>query len=95
MGAISVYYNQGRNEVATNSYVLPITQAILGRVTVQLGAQIATQYLASISGNQTAIGLLARSPQTIANPIAFQLFNLRPYSSPVASAVTLVGFIYV
>ncbi|KIM31251.1 hypothetical protein M408DRAFT_327517 [Serendipita vermifera MAFF 305830] len=94
MGAISVYYAQARNEVATGNYLMPITQAVLNRVTVQLGAQLSAQYLQSIAGNQTAVGLLARAPLTISNPVSFQLFNLRPYTSQVASAVTLVGFIY-
>jgi len=95
MNAISVYYAQARNEVATGNFLMPITQAVLSRATVQLGAQSAAQYLGTIAGNQSAIALLARSPLTISNPVSFQLFNLRPYSSQVASAVTLVGFIYV
>jgi hypothetical protein len=95
MNAISVYYAQGRNEVATGNYLMPITQAILIQAVSQLAAQGAAQYLASIAGNQTAINLLARAPQTIANPVYFQLFNLRPYTAQVATAVTLVGFIYV
>jgi hypothetical protein len=95
MNAISVYYAQGRNEVATGNFLLPITQAVLSRAIVQLGAQSTAQYLGSIAGNATALSLLARSPLTISNPVNFQLFNLRPYSSQVASAVTLVGFIYV
>jgi hypothetical protein len=93
--AISVYYAQGRNEIATGNFLIPITQTILSRATVQLSAQSVAQYLGSIANNQTAIGLLARSPLTISNSVQYQVFNLRPYSSQVASAVTLVGFIYV
>jgi hypothetical protein len=95
MNAISVYYAQGRNEVATGNYIMPITQAVLVDAISQLVTQEAAQYLGSISGNQTALNLLARAPQTIANPVYFQLFNLRPYTAQVATAVTLVGFIYV
>jgi len=62
----------------------------LGRIS----AETTAEYMASILDNQTAISLLARAPQTITNPAYFQLFNLRPYTSQVASAVTLVGFIY-
>jgi uncharacterized protein DUF3533 len=74
---------------------MPITEAVLVNAVSQLATQGAAQYLASIAGNETAIKLLARAPQTIANPVYFQLFNLRPYAAPVATAVTLVGFIYV
>lgn len=95
MSAISVYFAQGRNEIATGSYILPITQQVLLQTTSRISTQAAAQYLPSIAGNETAIAALTRAPQTISNPIYFQLFNLRPYTSQVAGAITLVGFIYV
>ncbi|KAG8751570.1 hypothetical protein FRC14_007767 [Serendipita sp. 396] len=91
---ISVYYSQARNEVASGIY-LPLTQTLLIKTLFQFNAQSTAQYLAGIAGNQTAIQLLARAPQTISTPAYFTLFNLRPYTAQVATAVTLVGFIYV
>lgn len=88
--AISVYYAQGRNEIAVGSYVLPITTALLGRIIAQFGAQTTAQYLSTVSGNQTAIGLLARAPQTISQPVFYTNYNLRPYSAQVATAGELL-----
>jgi hypothetical protein len=45
-------------------------------------------------GNATAIGLLAAAPSTIHNAIYYTMVNLRPYNQPVATAITLVGLIY-
>jgi len=37
---------------------------------------------------------LAGAPSTVTNAIYYTLFNLRPYNQPVATALTLVGLIY-
>lgn len=37
--------------------------------------------------------MLARAPQTLTPAVAYTSHNLRPYSVPVATAVTLVGMI--
>ncbi|KAG8815111.1 hypothetical protein FRC17_000864 [Serendipita sp. 399] len=91
---ITLYYSQARNEVAAGIY-LPMTQTLLTKTLFQFNAVSTAQYLAGIAGNQTAINLLARAPQTISGPVYFALNNLRPYTAQVATAVTLVGFIYV
>ena len=46
------------------------------------------------SGNATAITLLSQAPSTIVRPVYFTLNNVRPYNQPVATAITLVGAIY-
>jgi hypothetical protein len=50
--------------------------------------------LSENSGNATAMNLLAQAPSTISNSVSYQLNNLRPYNQPVATAITLVGLIY-
>lgn len=40
------------------------------------------------------MALLARAPTTVSAPVSFSLVNLRPYNQPVATAITLVGLIY-
>jgi hypothetical protein len=37
---------------------------------------------------------LARAPLTINPAVSYTMNNLRPYNQPVASAITLVGLIY-
>lgn len=46
------------------------------------------------AGNETAISLLASAPATIVQPVYFTMNNVRPYNQPVATAITLVGAIY-
>ena len=46
------------------------------------------------SGNASAITALASAPGTLVNSIYWTLDNLRPYNQPVATAITLVGLIY-
>jgi Protein of unknown function (DUF3533) len=93
--AISVYYAQGRNEIAVGSYILPIVQPLLGRILGEFNPKSVAEYIGTNSGNATALQLLGRAPQTLSQPIWYTLFNVRPYTAQVASAITLVGHIYV
>lgn len=93
--AISVYYAQARNEIAVGSYVLPIVQPLLGGILARFNARSVAEYIGAINGNATALQLLSQAPQTLSQPIWYTMFNLRPYTVQVASAVTLVGHIYV
>lgn len=45
--------------------------------------------------NATALQLVAQAPQTLSPAVGFAMVNLRPYTAPVAQAVTLVGQIYI
>jgi hypothetical protein len=93
--AISVYYAQGRNEIAVGSYILPIVQLLLGRILGQFNAKSVAEYIVANSGNATALQLLSQAPQTLSQPIWYSMSNVRPYTAQVASAITLVGHIYV
>ena len=93
--AISVYYAQGRNEIAVGSYILPIVQPLLGAIIGQFSARSVAEYIGANSGNATALQLLSQAPQTLSQPIWYTMFNVRPYTAQVASAITLVGHIYV
>lgn len=93
--AISVYYAQGRNEIAVGSYILPIVQPLLGGILGRFNARSVAEYIGANSGNATALQLLSRAPQTLSQPIWYTMFNVRPYTAQVASALTLVGHIYV
>ncbi|TXT08647.1 hypothetical protein VHUM_02775 [Vanrija humicola] len=92
--AISVVYAQARSETAFGSYIIPALTVALNTVTQRLSAQESGQYLASIGNNATAVAALARAPQTLTQAVAYTWFNIRPYNQPVATAITLVGLIY-
>ncbi|WVQ76067.1 hypothetical protein IAR50_005704 [Cryptococcus sp. DSM 104548] len=92
--AVDVYYVQGRQETAVNSYLLPYMQTALAHILAQMNAQNAAGYLQANANNATAIGLLAQAPATLTNGVFYTLNDLRPYNQPVAAAITLVGLIY-
>ncbi|KAF8602424.1 hypothetical protein BDV93DRAFT_444098 [Ceratobasidium sp. AG-I] len=93
MSAITFFYAQARNEQATGSYVSPLTSAALTQVLQQFNAKSAATYITSVAGNATALQALAAAPQTLTGAW-WTTVNLRPYNAPVATALTLVGQIY-
>ncbi|KAF9509200.1 hypothetical protein BS47DRAFT_1488035 [Hydnum rufescens UP504] len=92
--AMVFLYNQARNELATNSFIVPFSQALISSAAANFAASYASHYLASQSGNATAMAALIAAPQTLTAPISYSMNNLRPYSAAVASALTVVGSIY-
>jgi len=98
--AITFIYAQGRNEIAADSYIVPLTTAVLRGTLDRLSADFTAQYLSSInsmdpSSARTALENISKAPRTITTPFAFRTKNVRPYSAPVAEAVLLVGQIYI
>ncbi|TIA86348.1 hypothetical protein E3P99_03710 [Wallemia hederae] len=91
--AVRIYYSQARNEQAAGKY-LPIAQQLAQQGTTQAATQMLGQYLTQQGGNATAMSNLANAPQTASNAFAYTAVNFRPFDQPVASAVTLVGLIY-
>ncbi|CCO31528.1 Nitrosoguanidine resistance protein SNG1 OS=Saccharomyces cerevisiae (strain ATCC 204508 / S288c) GN=SNG1 PE=1 SV=1 [Rhizoctonia solani AG-1 IB] len=94
MSAITFYYAQARNEQATGSYVNPLTVQALTQILQQYNARSASSYLVSISNNSTALQAVTSAPQTLTSGVWWTTENLRPYNAPVATALTLVGQIY-
>ncbi|THH26331.1 hypothetical protein EUX98_g7852 [Antrodiella citrinella] len=96
--AITVYYSQARQEVATGTYLIPNLEHTLKAVISGWATGAAQRYFAQISPgnttNTTAIQMLSIAPQTISPAIDFTEVNLRPYTTPAALAVTLVGNIF-
>ncbi|KXN86481.1 Nitrosoguanidine resistance protein SNG1 [Leucoagaricus sp. SymC.cos] len=89
--AISVYGAEARNENAYRGILLPSIQVGLTAVSVQFALRTARM----VANSTILPQLLATSPQTITTPIAFQVFNLRPFDQPVASVVVFVGQLFV
>ncbi|RXK34817.1 hypothetical protein M231_07935 [Tremella mesenterica] len=92
--AVSIYYSQARNENAVGSYLVPNLQLEVGMVVGKFSFQSVGQYIQENANNVTAMNLLAQAPSTIAQSVSFEMINLRPYNQPVATAITLVGLIY-
>lgn len=97
--AITMYYAQARNEVATANFLLPTAQGLLSSFCADYATGSAQRFLAAVvsadgSVNATALQLVNQAPQTLAPAVGYKMVNLRPYTAPVAQAVTLVGQIY-
>ncbi|TFK61771.1 hypothetical protein BDN72DRAFT_777884 [Pluteus cervinus] len=89
--AISVYGVEARNENAFRLFVRPTVQQELGMLATQFALQLAHTVL-TLPVNVTDV--LVNSPQTMLQPVGYQIINLRPFDVPVAGAVTFVGLIY-
>lgn len=93
--AIEVYYSQGRNEMAANNYIVPYTELLLGNAAVAFGQKYTAAFLTANAANSTLLSLAAQAPQTISTPVWYTMNNLRPFSATVATALLLVGAIYI
>ncbi|KDQ16744.1 hypothetical protein BOTBODRAFT_144484 [Botryobasidium botryosum FD-172 SS1] len=92
--AVTVYYNQARNEQAAGNYIVPLTTALLNQTLTLYSQRTTAAYFAQAATNATAMNLLAVAPQTVVTPVSYTMINLRPYSTPIAIAVTVVGQIF-
>lgn len=105
--AVTLYYNQARNEIAAGTYIVPLTRALLQSSTGAFATYQAQRYLALIRGggmmgngtgtgvvNATALALWAQAPLTVTPAVSWTEVNVRAYTAPVATAVYLVGQIY-
>ncbi|KAG6835079.1 hypothetical protein H0H93_005040 [Arthromyces matolae] len=91
--AVSVYAAEARNENAFRVLIRPTVELLLDEAQATFSMQ-AVRQMASLSSSQLN-NLMTNSPQTLTTPIAWTLYNVRPFFEPVASAVTFVGLIYV
>ncbi|KAG9032788.1 hypothetical protein FS837_002639 [Tulasnella sp. UAMH 9824] len=94
LSAISFYYNQGRNEVAANSFIVPLTTQLLQTTLGRFNAMFTGQWLASVTSTDV-VTTASRAPQTVSQPFAVTPINLRPFTKTVSTAILLVGQIYV
>ncbi|KAG9047508.1 hypothetical protein FS837_002093 [Tulasnella sp. UAMH 9824] len=98
--AITFYYNQGRNEIAANSFIVPYTNTLLQSTLSAFNAKTNAQYFTSLANGaektrQEAAVAISQAPQTVSQPFGYQAVNLRPYTKTASQAVLLVGQIYI
>ncbi|TFK64732.1 hypothetical protein BDN72DRAFT_801842, partial [Pluteus cervinus] len=88
---ISVYAVEARNENAFRLITRPTVQQELGVLISQFTLQLSQDVL-SLPVNTTDVS--ANSPQTLLQPIGYQIINLRPFDHPLASAITSIGLVF-
>ncbi|CDZ98488.1 Domain of unknown function DUF3533 [Phaffia rhodozyma] len=92
--AVSALYMGGRNENAYRQAIFPQIVSVIQPALQKASANSTASYLNQNSGNATAITLLTQAQGTIATPYSLSRYDLRPFSATVATAVDLVGLIY-
>ncbi|KAF9044944.1 hypothetical protein BJ165DRAFT_1347224 [Panaeolus papilionaceus] len=88
--AITVFAVEARNENAYRSLIRPSVEGTMDGVSHAVSIQMAQR----IANATNISSLLSRSPQTVVLPLSYQLRNLIPFDTPVATAVTFVGMLY-
>ncbi|KAG8926597.1 hypothetical protein FRC01_008640, partial [Tulasnella sp. 417] len=98
--AITFYYNQGRNEIAANSFIVPYTTALLQSTLTSFNAKFNSEFFTALASDasqmsQQALAAVIQAPLTVSQPFSYEPVNLRPYTKTAAQAVLLVGQIYI
>ncbi|KAH7925949.1 hypothetical protein BV22DRAFT_399074 [Leucogyrophana mollusca] len=88
--AVTAYVESARNENAYRTVIFGNVDAPLTAASQAFALQFATQ-LASRPGVPS---LLATAPGLVTRPLYYTVNDLRPFDTPVASAVDFVGLIY-
>ncbi|KDR75895.1 hypothetical protein GALMADRAFT_226550 [Galerina marginata CBS 339.88] len=86
--AITAYGQEARNENAFRTLLRPTITTLLDQITHDYAVKIMTDIIHSNNS------ISSISPDILTRPIYFTLQNIRPFDTPVATAVTFIGLIY-
>lgn len=89
-GAIQVYFEEGRNALAIDEFMLPQVNAFLLAFENEFAKQKQASLLATNTGDAAALALQAQVPI----PVSYTLQNLVPYEPSTVEAATEIGTIY-
>lgn len=89
-GAIHVLYEEGRNALAIDEFMLPQVSTFLKTFTAQFAQQKQSSLLTTNAGNAAALALQAQLP----SPISYTMYNEALCVPSTAEAATEIGTIY-
>ncbi|KAG8770284.1 hypothetical protein FRC12_004382 [Ceratobasidium sp. 428] len=92
--AVTFYLNEARNNNAVGQLIVPLSTALLDDTMRRFNAKNIAKYIRSVSSNTTAINIALQSPVALSGAW-WRTENLRPWNAPVATAMTVVGQIYI
>ena len=95
LSAVTIYFNSARNQITTNSKVVPAILAVLNPSLAELNARFVSSFLAANSYNATNISSALKCPACLSSPFAATQVDLRPFDLPQATGSTMVGMIFV
>jgi len=88
--SVQVFYEEGRNSLAIDEFVLPILNQFLNKFVMSFALQKQRSLAASNAGDVAALARQAQNPI----PISYTLINTAPYEPSTAEAATEIGTIY-
>ena len=91
LGAAQIVYVQAREENTHASYVTPQLAALQTQLASMLGEKWVAPTLANASIPRAN---LQRAPQALSPAVSFSMYNLRPFTPPVAVPAVTIGLIY-
>ncbi|KAF8687626.1 hypothetical protein RHS03_09907, partial [Rhizoctonia solani] len=92
--AVTLYIEKARNNNAVETLVIPISTSLLENTMRQFNAKNIPEYISSISSNSTALSTALRA-RTAISGVWWNTVDLRPWNAPIATAMTVVGQIYI
>ncbi len=95
VNAVTIYVTTGRNQITSNSHVIPSILAVISPLLSKAGANHTAQFLTTVAADTEGLRTALRCPQCLASPFASKQVDLRPFDSTAASGSTMVGLIFV
>jgi Protein of unknown function (DUF3533) len=93
--AMTIYYGSARNQITTNSKVIPAVLAVVNPLLGQLNAEYTANFLASHAKNAMAVQTALQCKRCLSSPFAAKQVDLRPFDVATATGSTMVGLIFV
>ncbi|KEP51553.1 putative nitrosoguanidine resistance protein SNG1 [Rhizoctonia solani 123E] len=92
--AVTLYIEEARNNNAVGTLIVPLSTSLLENTMRRFNAKNIPEYLSSISSNSTALSEVLRAHNALSGAW-WKTVNLRPWDTPIATAMTAVGQIYI
>ena len=87
--SVQVFYEEGRNSLVLDEFVLPILNQFLNKFVMSFALQKQRSLAASNAGDAAALARQAQNPI----PISYKLVDTAPYEPSTAEAATEIGTI--
>ncbi|CAE6448090.1 unnamed protein product [Rhizoctonia solani] len=92
--AVTLYIEKARNNNAVGTLIIPLSTSLLEDTMRQFNAKNIPEYISSISSNSTALSTALRAHSAMSGAW-WNTVDLRPWNAPIATAMTVVGQIYI
>ncbi|CAE6418346.1 unnamed protein product [Rhizoctonia solani] len=92
--AITLYIEKARNNNAAGTLIVPLSTSLIEDTMRRFNAKNIPEYLSSISSNSTALSQALRAHNALSGAW-WKTVDLRPWNAPIATAMAVVGQIYI